>query len=84
MIAIHIPTARDFWRCLARFAYRRWASVEGMKPVGIPGNRDPQHPCEAYSPRPQMDGDWGDCQTDGHYLCQECCHRAEPEREEAA
>ncbi len=63
------------WRWLAIFAYRRWATAEGRKPVGVPGNRDPQNPCEAFAPRPRQRGDWGDCQTDGHYLCRECVHR---------
>jgi hypothetical protein len=65
---------RRFWRAVALFAYRRW-TIEGQpKPVGVPGNRDPDHPCDIYSPRPLRIGDFADCQGDGHYLCQECCH----------
>lgn len=80
MITIRIPTATEFWAGLARLAYRRWAArmpADAKKPVGVPGNRDPEHPCTAYSPRPKRAGDWGNCGTDGHYLCDECCHRAE-------
>lgn len=74
----------SFWRAVARWAYRRWAAAHGperrgdgrlVKPVGVPGNRDPDHPCESYAPRPRQFGDWDDCLTDGHYLCRECCHR---------
>ena len=82
MITGSIPTARDFWRCVALFAYRRWARPDTIKPVGVPNNRDPANPCSAFSPRPRQFKDWGDCQTDGHYLCEECCHRAPAEQEE--
>lgn len=70
-----------FWRLLALFAYRRWAALcppDARKPHGVPGNRDPSHPCTAYAPRPRQAGDWGGCMTDGHYLCRECAHRAPP------
>lgn len=79
MVSISIPTGRDFWKWLALFAYRRWARPDEKKPVGIPGNRDPDHPCEAYAPRRRGPFEWADCQTDGHWLCAECCHRA-PEK----
>lgn len=65
---------RAAWRWLALFAYRRWARPESRKPVGIPGNRDPDQPCESYAPRPRGIGDWRDCQGDGHYLCAGCAH----------
>jgi hypothetical protein len=68
---------RPFWRWLALFAYRRWARPGEPKPVGIPGNRDPDHPCPSYEPRPRRWNDFADCMTDGHYLCKECCHRDE-------
>lgn len=64
-----------FWRSIALFAYRRWVTPGEPKPWGVPGNRDPDHPCEVYSPRKWRPGDWNDCQTDGHALCVECCHR---------
>lgn len=77
MIIISIPTGRDFWKAVALFAYRRWAVPGEKKPVGVPGNRDPDAPCSAYEPIRRSKTTWADCQTDGHYLCDECCHRAE-------
>lgn len=77
MITFSIPTSRDLWRAVARFAYRRWVRHGDPKPTGIPGNRDPDAPCTAYAPRPWREGDFRDCMTDGHYLCGECCHRAQ-------
>ena len=65
---------REFWKQVALFAYRRWARSEGRKPVGVPGNRDPDDPCPFYAPRLRRMGDWNDCRTDGHYLCRRCCH----------
>lgn len=65
---------KSFWRWLALFAYRRWAGPEQQKPVGVPGNRDPESPCESYAPRPAHMRDWGGCAGDGHYLCGECAH----------
>lgn len=79
MVTITLPTMRDFWRVVAIFAYRRWATPAAQKPTGIPGNRDPEFPCPAFAPRPRQFGDFRDCQTDGHYLCADCCHRAPPE-----
>jgi len=72
---------KPFWKWLARFAYRRWAEAKTVKPVGIPGNRDPDAPCPAFSPRTREWNDWGRCETDGHYLCGECCHQARTEGE---
>lgn len=75
---------RTFWRWLALYSYRHWARAEPRKPVGIPGNRDPHSPCECYAPRRRRLQDFADCLTDGHYLCKECCHRADellPERD---
>ncbi len=76
MITLRIPTGRDFWKVIALFAYRRWAIPSEKKPVGVPGNRDPESPCTAYEPLEWRAPTWNDCQTDGHYLCAECCHRA--------
>ena len=64
----------NFWLWLMRFAYRRCAVADCVKPVGIPGNRDPEHECIGYSPRKKLFGDWDDCESDGHYLCRKCCH----------
>lgn len=69
-----VSLKQRFWRAVALFAYRRWAEPQTKKPVGVPGNRDPEFPCESYSPRPIKPGDWGNCEGDGHYLCHECCH----------
>lgn len=65
-----------FWRWAALFAWRRWSRAEGRRPVGVPGNRDPESPCPAYAPRRPRFGDFKDCEGDGHYLCKECAHRA--------
>lgn len=74
-----VVDTQSFWRRLALFAYRRWATSQepgGRKPVGVPGNRDPDNPCEHYAPRRLMPGEWNDCMSDGHYLCRECCHKS--------
>ena len=41
------------------------------RPVGIAGERDPDHPCEEFAPGSP---DPGRCLGDGHYLCNECRH----------
>ncbi len=63
-----------FWLWLMRFAYRRAVKVTAV-PDGVPSVRSMESPCPAYSPRRARLGDWAGCETDGHYLCQECCHR---------
>ena len=65
---------KSFWKFVALFAYRRWASGCPTKPTGVPGNRDPDNPCTAYDPRPPKWNDWGRCESDGNYLCAECAH----------
>jgi hypothetical protein len=72
MITIKIPTMNEFWLWLCRFSYKRIAGPTRKPPVGIPGMRDPNSPCEAFTPRQKYNDDWSDCQTDGHYLCREC------------
>lgn len=64
-----------FWFWILQLAWRRVAPPMKQKPVGLPLYRDPFSPCEAYEPRPVKPGDFTDCQTDGHYLCRQCCHR---------
>lgn len=65
-----------FWKWLTLWAYRHWrGDVLSRMPVGVPGYRDPDAPCEAYAPRWRQLGEWGDCKTDGHYLCRHCAHR---------
>jgi hypothetical protein len=71
---------RRFWLAVLRFAFRRINDPIRYMPVGIPAIRDPDNRCGGYDPLPRssvpdhpMLG-WGDCQTDGHYLCEDCCH----------
>ena len=60
---------------LLYFGYRH-CDVHGDKePDGVPFRRSPEAPCDGYEPRGTKADDWGDCETDGHYLCQKCCHR---------
>jgi hypothetical protein len=54
----------------------QWAilveQVNGRTSFGEDGVRDPENPCSAFvegEPR-------GDCETDGHYMCDECVERA--------
>jgi hypothetical protein len=75
---IHFKVSFDtnrMWRRVMYFAFRQLCKgqPEGRKPVGIPGNRDPEMPCTGYAPRPYQIGDWP-CETDGHYECQNCSH----------
>lgn len=51
------------------------------KPVGIPYQRDPDSPCDFYEPSKRGQWTFGDCETDGHYLCGNCCHRHEAAKE---
>jgi len=61
----------------ARYFYSRTFQKGNKEPVGIPFRRDPESPCTGYEPRKKRLGDWDYCETDGHYLCQECCHKAD-------
>ena len=74
---------KRLWKWVCLFAFRRWATPGEKKPIGIPYNRDPDHPCDGYEPRPYERGDWNDRRTDNHYLCDGCCHR-QPDEEESA
>lgn len=61
-------------------ALARWgvlvAYVNDRPIMGMPGVRDPEYPCEGFSPgEPERHG-WGACETDGHYMCDECTERA--------
>jgi hypothetical protein len=84
MLTIRIPTSNEFWLWLLRFSYRRINHDPCQMPTGIPGNRDPDMPCEAFAPRSQINDDWGDCETDGHYLCEGCAHCKNPKDDESA
>ena len=79
MITINIPTVKDFWKAITIFAYRRWydPSKNQNMPIGIPGIRDPSSPCSGFAPIPKKFAgeSWGDCKTDGHYMCNECVHK---------
>jgi hypothetical protein len=75
---VQIPTLADAYFSIAKWAYWRYARgmvASNRRPVGVPGNRDPDSPCPAFEPRPRKLEDFADCETDGHYLCSECCHR---------
>lgn len=77
MITLNIPTIRDFWKAISLFAYRRWAIPSKEIPMGVPGIRDPNNLCNAFTPIPRnFKGDyWDTCNTDGHYMCDECIHK---------
>ena len=63
-----------FWYRLCLFAYRRMRGRMPYRdlPNGVPGVRDVNSVCTVYSPRKRLPGDWGDCEGDGHYLCEGC------------
>lgn len=42
--------------------------------IGAPGLRDRDAPCFDFEPGAPA----GDCETDGHYLCDECVERGNP------
>ncbi len=45
-------------------------------PHGIPGMRDPDNVCSGFTPRKRLiDDAQADCETDGHYLCNECAFK---------
>lgn len=52
---------------------RRWWSPK-YNCLGSEGIRDPEHPCERFY-RGKAEVFLADCETDGHYLCQECACR---------
>lgn len=41
-----------------------------LRLFGLAGVRDPDHPCDDFSPGDPR----GRCMTDGHYMCRECEH----------
>lgn len=61
------------WLCRWSFKKLKADTLNGFSeiPVGVPFMRDPDHKCEAYSPRKRKTTDWY-CNGDGHYLCHEC------------
>ncbi len=65
-----------FWVWLMRLAYRKVKISQPKFTVGVPGIRDPENPCPMYSPRKRRYNDArADCETDGHYLCNECAFK---------
>lgn len=44
--------------------------IDGFIPDGVPGIRSVDHPCSAFTPGVPR----GTCDSDGHYICQECKH----------
>ena len=48
------------------------AEVNGRTMLGMDGVRDPGSLCDAFTTGTPT----GDCETDGHYLCDECERRA--------
>jgi hypothetical protein len=43
---------------------------------GVKGIRDPESPCTMFDPGDPPMFSFADCETDGHYLCDECTQRA--------
>jgi len=80
-IEFDVAPVKWFWRKIMLFAFRRLAVASAGPPTGVPHMRDPDSRCTAFEPRPRKWNDWGKCQTDGHYLCGECCHQAHPDGE---
>lgn len=62
--------SQKLWAAVCRWAYRK-AYKRGAIPTGLPGNRDPESPCEQYFPVVHPSGS-GPCRSDGHYLCSGC------------
>lgn len=57
-------------------ALERWAwltaEVNGRTAIGMPGVRDPESPCELFTPGEPSST--SGCDSDGHYICEECLH----------
>jgi hypothetical protein len=71
-----------FWTKVLWLAYRNLIE-KGICPVGVPGVRDIEFRCDAFDPRPVRFDPNPTCETDGHYLCEKCCHKArKPEYED--
>lgn len=67
---------RWFWLWLCRFSFRRLGGPTRIDevPDGVPHIRDAKQQCRMYEPRYPHLQDWASCESDGHYLCKECCH----------
>ena len=70
----------NFWLWLLRFSYKKLRDFNNPLPVGIPGMRDPENKCTGYTPRKWRARDaQPDCESDGHYLCNECAIKSRGE-----
>ena len=58
--------------------------IEFLEPIGAPNIRDPEFPCEDFEPIGTAYGDKykGECETDGHYMCDKCIWRKPSEDKE--
>ena len=65
---------RRFWLWWIRYGMTRLVEEAHGEPDGIPFRRSAEYPCNGFEPRKRRVYDWGDCETDGHYLCGACCH----------
>ena len=73
----------NLWLWLCRFSYKKMKVSIDKLPVGIPGMRDPDNRCPGYAPRKRMTSDANaDCESDGHYLCNECAFKTVKEEKE--
>lgn len=73
---------KRIWLFICRFAFRRVMAGKDRQfiPVGLPYMRDPDSPCEHFTPSRKFPGWIHPCRGDGHYLCKECRY-FEPEEE---
>lgn len=64
---------------LGKFFFTLYFRINPDKAKSIPGipyQRDPDAPCDGYEPFIKHSNNiFSGCETDGHYLCQKCCHR---------
>lgn len=64
---IDLAAIPNCWRALV-------AEINGIGriPDGTPRIRDVDAPCDAFQPRVSGTMEFGRCETDGHYICDEC------------
>lgn len=73
---------KTLWMRIARFFWRLAANPIEKAPVGLPYMRDPDNRCHVYEPKKKHERDFGDCQGDGHYLCDGCAHLSAERRKQ--
>jgi len=51
--------------------------IRFLEPIGAPNLRDPNFPCQIFLPKGTVYGSEcaGDCETDGHYMCDKCVNK---------